>query len=283
MIPVVFINAIRENNPDTDKEYAMDLKALLTLNNADKLFANPKRIALLKQIRITGSISQGAKQAGISYKAAWDAVNDMNLQAPQPVISSEKGGKGGGGAKLTEFGERLLKLYELMDQMQDMVLKALLDAAVPMDNLLDLMAHFSLKTSARNQLAGEVIALKDDSLNDNVRVKLAGGQEIDAAITHASTDKLGLHIGKKVLLLFKAPAVSIHSLQQPLSSGNRLKGQLLQIKRDTQRSEITLDIGGNDRLYASVCNDSIEGLPLALGDHLQACFEPGQTLIACVK
>jgi molybdate transport system regulatory protein len=283
VIPVVFINAIRENNPDTDKEYAMDLKALLTLNNADKLFANPKRIALLKQIRITGSISQGAKQAGISYKAAWDAVNDMNLQAPQPVISSEKGGKGGGGAKLTEFGERLLKLYELMDQMQDMVLKALLDAAVPMDNLLDLMAHFSLKTSARNQLAGEVIALKDDSLNDNVRVKLAGGQEIDAAITHASTDKLGLHIGKKVLLLFKAPAVSIHSLQQPLSSGNRLKGQLLQIKRDTQRSEITLDIGGNDRLYASVCNDSIEGLPLALGDHLQACFEPGQTLIACVS
>lgn len=280
---MVFIRTIRENNPDTDKEYAMDLKALLTLNNADKLFANPKRIALLKQIRITGSISQGAKQAGISYKAAWDAVNDMNLQAPQPVISSEKGGKGGGGAKLTEFGERLLKLYELMDQMQDMVLKALLDAAVPMDNLLDLMAHFSLKTSARNQLAGEVIALKDDSLNDNVRVKLAGGQEIDAAITHASTDKLGLHIGKKVLLLFKAPAVSIHSLQQPLSSGNRLKGQLLQIKRDTQRSEITLDIGGNDRLYASVCNDSIEGLPLALGDHLQACFEPGQTLIACVK
>lgn len=183
----------------------MDLKALLTLNNADKLFANPKRIALLKQIRITGSISQGAKQAGISYKAAWDAVNDMNLQAPQPVVSSEKGGKGGGGAKLTEFGERLLKLYELMDQMQDMVLKALLDAAVPMDNLLDLMAHFSLKTSARNQLAGEVIALKDDSLNDNVRVKLAGGQEIDAAITHASTDKLGLHIGKKVLLLFKLP------------------------------------------------------------------------------
>ncbi|OIN16971.1 MULTISPECIES: TOBE domain-containing protein [Shewanella] len=261
----------------------MDLKALLTLNNADKLFANPKRIALLKQIRITGSISQGAKQAGISYKAAWDAVNDMNLQAPQPVVSSEKGGKGGGGAKLTEFGERLLKLYELMDQMQDMVLKALLDAAVPMDNLLDLMAHFSLKTSARNQLAGEVIALKDDSLNDNVRVKLAGGQEIDAAITHASTDKLGLHIGKKVLLLFKAPAVSIHSLQQPLSSGNRLKGQLLQIKRDPQRSEITLDIGGNDRLYASVCNDSIEGLPLTLGDHLQASFEPGQTLIACLK
>jgi molybdenum-dependent DNA-binding transcriptional regulator ModE len=46
-----------------------------------KLFADPRRIALLKQIEQTGSISQGAKNAGISYKSAWDAINEMNSSA----------------------------------------------------------------------------------------------------------------------------------------------------------------------------------------------------------
>ena len=43
-----------------------------------RLFADPRRIELLKQVQQTGSISQGAKLAGISYKSAWDAINEMN-------------------------------------------------------------------------------------------------------------------------------------------------------------------------------------------------------------
>ena len=51
----------------------MQAEILLTLRLQQKLFADPRRIALLKQIEQTGSISQGAKNAGISYKSAWDA------------------------------------------------------------------------------------------------------------------------------------------------------------------------------------------------------------------
>ena len=63
----------------------MQAEILLTLKLQQRLFADPRRIALLKQIDLTGSISQGAKHAGISYKSAWDAINEMNQLSEQPL------------------------------------------------------------------------------------------------------------------------------------------------------------------------------------------------------
>ena len=53
-----------------------DISLILKLQQ--RLFADPRRIELLKQVQASGSISQGAKLAGISYKSAWDAINEMN-------------------------------------------------------------------------------------------------------------------------------------------------------------------------------------------------------------
>ncbi len=94
----------------------MQAEILLTLKLQDKLFADPRRVALLKQIKATGSISQGAKMAGISYKSAWDAINEMNQLADELLVDRATGGKGGGGATLTHYCERLLQLYDLLDK-----------------------------------------------------------------------------------------------------------------------------------------------------------------------
>ncbi|VTP65392.1 Transcriptional regulator modE [Leclercia adecarboxylata] len=96
----------------------MQAEILLTLRLQQKLFADPRRIALLKQIAQTGSISQGAKNAGISYKSAWDAINEMNTLSEHPLVDRATGGKGGGGAILTRFGQRLIQLYDLLAQIQ---------------------------------------------------------------------------------------------------------------------------------------------------------------------
>ncbi len=96
----------------------MQAEILLTLKLQQRLFADPRRIALLKQIDQTGSISQGAKHAGISYKSAWDAINEMNQLSEQPLVDRATGGKGGGGAVLTRYGQRLIQLYDLLAQIQ---------------------------------------------------------------------------------------------------------------------------------------------------------------------
>lgn len=49
----------------------MQAEILLTLKLQQKLFADPRRISLLKTHCASGSISRGAKDAGISYKSAW--------------------------------------------------------------------------------------------------------------------------------------------------------------------------------------------------------------------
>jgi molybdate transport system regulatory protein len=75
------------------QETIMQAEILLTLKLQQRLFADPRRIALLKQIDQTGSISQGAKHAGISYKSAWDAINEMNQLSEQPLVDRATGGK----------------------------------------------------------------------------------------------------------------------------------------------------------------------------------------------
>jgi molybdate transport system regulatory protein len=71
----------------------------------------PGKIRLLEAIRDTGSISQAGRQLGMSYRRAWLLVDDMNRCFRDAVVTAQPGGKEGGGAALTEFGQGLVKSY----------------------------------------------------------------------------------------------------------------------------------------------------------------------------
>ena len=83
----------------------MHLPALL----AQHIVRRPQRIALLQHIAEQGSITAAAKSAGISYKAAWDAIDELNNLAQTPLVERSIGGKGGGGARLSVAGLRVLR------------------------------------------------------------------------------------------------------------------------------------------------------------------------------
>ena len=75
------------------------------------------RIFLLTQIKELGSISKAAKSMRMSYKRAWDLVDAMNRHAGQPLVVTSKGGKGGGGASLTQKGEKVVREFnDLLSQ-----------------------------------------------------------------------------------------------------------------------------------------------------------------------
>jgi molybdate transport repressor ModE-like protein len=71
-------------------------------------------IDLLEAIGRRGSISQGAKDVDLSYKAAWDAVDAMNNLAEQPLLIRAIGGQHGGGSYLTAHGREIIRLYRLL-------------------------------------------------------------------------------------------------------------------------------------------------------------------------
>lgn len=66
------------------------------------------RVTLLERIREYGSISQAARSMEMSYRHAWDLVDSMNRQSPKPLVETTTGGRGGGGAKVTETGEQAI-------------------------------------------------------------------------------------------------------------------------------------------------------------------------------
>lgn len=262
----------------------MDFDALLTLSENGKVFANPRRVALLKAVQQTGSISKGAKQAGISYKAAYDAIKDMNNRSESPLITSEKGGKGGGGASLTHFGERIIQMYDLLDTIQNMGLKALNDKDAPLHSLLGVMAKFSLQTSARNQFFGTISDIENHALHDRIFIRLQSGQQIIATITHGSTMRLQLAVGKDVVALVKGPAVQIRSTSpdDPLLD-NQLQGIVQDIQYGDSSAEVSIKLDKSDEVCALINKDENDFGHLGLGKHALACFSSSQVIIATLR
>ncbi|MGB6450720.1 MAG: hypothetical protein WBE92_08215, partial [Steroidobacteraceae bacterium] len=71
----------------------------------------PGKIALLEHIEATGSLSQAARDLGMSYRRAWLLLDDLNHALGEPVTTMSVGGAGGGGAELTLFGRKLIAAY----------------------------------------------------------------------------------------------------------------------------------------------------------------------------
>ncbi len=74
------------------------------------------RMVLLSRIGEFGSILQAAKSMEMSYKQAWDLVDAMNRHATNPLVTTRKGGRGGGGALLTAAGEDAIKEFMAMHE-----------------------------------------------------------------------------------------------------------------------------------------------------------------------
>ena len=77
----------------------------------DGAMMGPGKAELLAHIRETGSIAAAGRRMEMSYKRAWMLVEEMNAAFAAPLVSSARGGPGGGGAQLTETGEEALRLY----------------------------------------------------------------------------------------------------------------------------------------------------------------------------
>ena len=77
----------------------------------------PGKAALLATIAQTGSISAAARSMGMSYRRAWNLVDEMNRAFRAPLVASEAGGRRGGGAVVTDIGNDVLIRYRRMEEM----------------------------------------------------------------------------------------------------------------------------------------------------------------------
>ncbi|HSU53981.1 MAG TPA: LysR family transcriptional regulator [Candidatus Dormibacteraeota bacterium] len=87
----------------------------LRLMVGTEIALGPGRVELLELIAQEGSLRGAAKQMGISYMRAWQLVKLTNRCFRGPLVEIVRGGKSGGGASLTESGQKALALYRGME------------------------------------------------------------------------------------------------------------------------------------------------------------------------
>ena len=87
------------------------LKGRFWISKGESNFLAYGRITLLERIKQYGSISRAAKSMEMSYRHAWELVESMNTLASKPLVVTSTGGRGGGGARLTAEGEKMIRLF----------------------------------------------------------------------------------------------------------------------------------------------------------------------------
>ncbi|RYY65073.1 MAG: LysR family transcriptional regulator, partial [Comamonadaceae bacterium] len=164
--------------------------------------ATDKRLEILRRVGACGSISQAARDAGVSYKAAWQALDMLANLAGVPLLEKVVGGAGGGGARLTPAGGQLLQAGDAMARSRRQVLSRLSARHGPA------VAALGLRTSMRNQLPCTVADVQVHGPLVRVVLQLEQGL-LASRITAESAELLGLRPGLAVLALCKATAVQV--------------------------------------------------------------------------
>ena len=66
-----------------------------------------------------------------------------------------------------------------------------------------------MKISARNQLKGTIVEIRDGAVNGVVVIDIGGGNRITSVITMAAIKELGLKVGSEAYAIIKASAVMV--------------------------------------------------------------------------
>ncbi len=224
-----------------------------------------KRIEILRRIGEAGSISEAARAAGVSYKAAWQAIETLSNLAGTMLVAKAVGGAGGGGAVLTEAGRQVLEAARRLATARAEVLSGF--ASPPQQPGRPDVAALGLRTSMRNMFRGRIVTL---TVHENaIRISLALDADtvLYARVTAESAQLLGLQPDLQVLVLCKATAVGIGQAIDTEDDRNLLAGTVSRMPTDDLAGEAGLQLACGLQLTGFVAGGHglKIGMPAAAG------------------
>ena len=264
------------------------LRTKLEVETEFGAFLGDTRIRLLEAIAIYGSISQAAKKVPLSYKAAWDAIDNMNNLAEQPLVLRSAGGRQGGGTQLTAYGKKVVALYRALEAEYQAALDRLTASLHEESNhdfqqFRQLLRRMSMKTSARNQFAGEIVGMRSGQVDFEVRLRLDAENELVAVITRESAESLGLTMGMEMFAMVKSSSILLLTdTRVKTTARNHLWGEVSRIHEGPVNSEVILTLPSGKTVCAVVTHDSIGKLELQVGQQACAVFK-ASSVILCLQ
>lgn len=254
---------------------ALELRAELALAIAGQSLASPAHMALLRAVADKGSITAAARAAGMSYKGAWEVIERMTAHAAAPLVERASGGRGGGGTRLTAYGRDLLARYEELAHAHQRFVQQLGAHGLDLSRRFSVLETIDMKTSARNQWSGTIAAIRAGAVNDEVEIRLPGGERLVAIITRESTDALALRVQQPVMVLVRSSAVLLASGldRGRVSARNRIDGSVQRVQTGAVNAEITVRSATGFEIVATITQASATALAL----------QPGVAVSALVK
>jgi molybdate transport system regulatory protein len=138
-----------------------------------------------------------------------------------------------------------------------------------------------MKTSARNQFAGQVTRVVAGAVNDEIEINVPGVGALVAIVTHGSAVNLGLQAGASAVALVKASSVIVVAQAQgaKFSARNHLQGQVTRVQKGAVNTEVVIGLPAGGAVAAIVTNESAEALGLAVGVSAAALFKASSVIV----
>lgn len=237
---------------------------------------------LLRALQATGSLQRAARSAGYSYKGAWLLLETAANLAHAPLVQARTGGRGGGGSQLTPLALRLLAAWSALEQRHAAFLVGEEDWLLRQPGLDTLLRRIAMKTSTRNQFAGRISRHQSGPGTTLVTLDIGHGQQLCAAVTADMAESLGLAEGREAIALVKASEVVLvtdlagHRLSEP----NQLAGSIARVQKGAVSSLVGVALPGGSVVTASVTNDAVDALGLAVGQPATATFKAYAVMLA---
>lgn len=261
---------------------AVAVDGALWLRRGGQALGGADRVALLEAIRDTGSMTRAAQAVGISYKTAWDHVQDMHNVAERALVQRSAGGVGGGGTTLTAEGLALIAAFRQVEREHGLMLERLSTTLADPGHMLKTLSRLGLRTSARNQLAGRVTRVQRSGVNARVELALPGTDDrIQVSLTTASLQRLGIVPGTPALALIKAPSVVLAApgAVPRRWSGNCLQGRVSALQLGAVQAEVQARLAGGQTMVAMLGRDAWRALQLDIGAAVQLRFQDSSVIL----
>ena len=241
-----------------------------------------RRIDILRRIADVGSISEAARRVGVSYKAAWQAIDTLTNLAGAPLLEKAVGGAGGGGSRLTETGRMVLDLADELARARKEVLERFTRrsaVAAGSPAAVSRLSTSSLQTSMRNQFPARIERIKIGSALVRLILRIDDTHLVRASVTQESLQLLGLRPGMEVLALTKATGIDILP-DFPDSVADRpdnlIVGEVLRCSRPGKGGECTIRLPSG----LTIVGFARTGHGLAPGSKAVAHLPPAAIVIA---
>lgn len=170
----------------------------LWVQKGGKPVAGEGKIKLLLTIERERSLNRAAQKLGMSYRYAWGMVRELERELGGKVVVAARGGRRGGGMRLTPRGLAVVKEYlRLKDALEETIKER------------TFWEDISTKLSARNRLRGVVKEVKVGEIGAVVKIEVKGPEVVTAYITREAAEALKLKPGDRVKAVIKATEVLV--------------------------------------------------------------------------